>query len=74
MSHHEVLEAAHNNVNVILCNHSNSERGFLKHFQGTLAILLNDPEIEINISQSDADPLSTYWTQYEENKNSSFFL
>lgn len=60
MSHHEVLEAAHNNVNVILCNHSNSERGFLAHFKHTLAQLLNEPEIQIHISQADADPLSTY--------------
>lgn len=60
MSHHDVLEAAHNNVNVILCNHSNSERGFLTHFKTTLEQLLNDPQIQINVSQTDADPLSTY--------------
>lgn len=60
MSHHEVLDAAHNNVNVILCNHSNSERGFLTHFKGTLANILDDADIQIHISQTDADPLSTY--------------
>lgn len=60
MSHHEVLDAAHNNVSVILCNHSNSERGYLKEFKDTLAKLLNDDSIEILISETDADPLVTY--------------
>lgn len=60
MSHHEVLEAAHNNVSVILCNHSNSERGYLKEFKDTLAKLLNDDSIGILISETDADPLVTY--------------
>lgn len=60
MSHHEVLEAAHNNVTVILCNHSNSERGFLTHFKHTLTNVLDDADIQIQISQTDADPLSTY--------------
>lgn len=60
MSHHDVLEAAHNNVSVILCNHSNSERGFLHEFKGILANLLEDPSIEIVVSETDADPLVTY--------------
>lgn len=60
MSHHEVLEAVHSNVSVILCNHSNSERGYLKEFKDTLAKLLNDDSIEILISETDADPLLTY--------------
>lgn len=60
MSHHEVLEAVHSNVSVILCNHSNSERGYLKEFKDTLAKLLNDDSIEILISETDADPLLVY--------------
>lgn len=60
MSHHEVLDAVHNNVNVILCNHSNSERGYLKEFKETLGKLLNDNSIEILLSETDADPLVTY--------------
>lgn len=60
MSHHDVLEAVHNNVNVILCNHSNSERGYLTEFKETLAKLLDDNSIEIFLSKSDADPLVTY--------------
>lgn len=60
MSHHDVLEAVHNNVNVILCNHSNSERGYLTEFKETLAKLLNDDKVEIFLSKKDADPLVTY--------------
>lgn len=32
MSHHEVLDATQAGISVILCNHSDSERGFLKEF------------------------------------------
>lgn len=60
MSHHEVLDAIHNNTSVILCNHSNSERGYLKEFKDTLAKLLNDNNIEILLSETDADPLLTH--------------
>lgn len=60
MSHHDVLHAVHNNVSVILCNHSNSERGYLKEFKDTLANLLGDNSIEILISETDADPLVTH--------------
>lgn len=60
MSHHDVLEAVHNDVSVILCNHSNSERGYLTEFKETLAKLLDDNSIEIYLSETDADPLVTY--------------
>lgn len=58
MSHHDVLEAIHNNVNVILCNHSNSERGYLKEFKEILTGLLD--EVEVVVSETDSDPLVTY--------------
>lgn len=60
MSHHDVLEAIHSNVSVILCNHSNSERGYLTEFKETLTNLLGDNSIEIQLSETDADPLVTY--------------
>lgn len=60
MAHHDVLEAVHSNVSVILCNHSNSERGFLKEFKEILANLLENKNVEIFISETDADPLVTY--------------
>lgn len=60
MSHHDVLDAAHNNANVILCNHSNSERGYLREFKIILQDLLQNSNVEILISETDADPLQAY--------------
>lgn len=60
MSHHEVLDAVHSGVSVILCEHSNSERGFLKEFA---AVLENeiwkdvDPRPDVVLSKKDRDPL-----------------
>lgn len=59
MSHHEVLDLVHNFGHVILLNHSNSERGYLKQFKGILGESLGS-SVEIIISEADADPLSTY--------------
>ncbi|XP_055371543.1 NIF3-like protein 1 [Condylostylus longicornis] len=59
MSHHEVLDAIQNDISVILCNHSNSERGFLKNFKPQLHLLL-DGKCDILISEKDRDPLSSY--------------
>jgi putative NIF3 family GTP cyclohydrolase 1 type 2 len=56
MSHHEVLEAVSNGTHVILCEHSNTERGFLKVFQDKLNYLL-DGQVQIVVSSLDADPL-----------------
>lgn len=57
MSHHEVLDAAHNGTTVILVDHSNSERGFLKEeLQPTLHQLFAG-KVNVLISQQDRDPL-----------------
>ncbi|XP_020804551.1 NIF3-like protein 1 [Drosophila serrata] len=58
MSHHELLEFNHNNTTVLLCNHSNSERGFLKQFAPKLGELLKG-DCEIIVSAEDKDPLIT---------------
>ncbi|XP_017097629.2 NIF3-like protein 1 [Drosophila bipectinata] len=58
MSHHELLEFNHNDTTVLLCNHSNSERGFLKEFSPKLSDLLKG-ECEILVSEKDKDPLVT---------------
>lgn len=58
MSHHEVLEFTHNNTTVLLCNHSNSERGFLHEFCPILAKSLNE-ECLVFVSEVDKDPLVT---------------
>lgn len=58
MLHHDVLDAIHNGVSVILTNHSDSERGFLLQFQPILTQLLED-QVQILISEKDKDPLVT---------------
>ncbi|XP_017013921.2 NIF3-like protein 1 [Drosophila takahashii] len=58
MSHHELLDFTHNNTSVLLCNHSNSERGFLKGFSSKLSELLQGA-CEVLVSDADKDPLVT---------------
>ncbi|XP_053971748.1 NIF3-like protein 1 isoform X2 [Hylaeus volcanicus] len=58
MLHHDVLDAVHKGVNVILTNHSDSERGFLKSFACTLHDMLNK-SVKVSVSLRDADPLKT---------------
>lgn len=57
MSHHEVLDAVHRGTNVILTNHSNSERGFLAKFKELIAAKL--PDVEFLVSETDEDPLKS---------------
>lgn len=59
MSHHEVLDAVHHGTNVVLCEHSNTERGFFIKWKEVLQKELCDRGIEIQISASDSDPLKT---------------
>jgi len=56
MSHHEVLDAVHNGTSIILCDHSNTERGFLKVFASELSNILNNA-VSVQVSDLDADPL-----------------
>ncbi|XP_069547755.1 NIF3-like protein 1 isoform X1 [Brachyistius frenatus] len=56
MSHHEVLDAVAKGTNVILSEHSNSERGFLSVFRERLAVRLPDG-VTVVISKADRDPL-----------------
>jgi len=55
MSHHEVLDAVHLGTNVILADHSNTERGFLKEYAQQLSSSL--PDVDIVVSSVDTDPL-----------------
>lgn len=60
MSHHDVLDAVHAGSAVFACNHSNSERGFLREFAGVLGKLLAEgghAGVRIVVAESDADPL-----------------
>lgn len=56
MSHHEVLDAVAAGTSIILCEHSNSERGFLTVFRERLAMRLSD-SVKVVVSQADKDPL-----------------
>ncbi|EDO39288.1 predicted protein [Nematostella vectensis] len=56
MSHHEVLEAVSRGVHVILCEHSNTERGFLVPFRQQLYNMLSG-QVQVMVSETDADPL-----------------
>lgn len=56
MLHHDVLDAIHKGTSVILTNHSDSERGFLKTFAFTLSNMLNK-SVLVQVSENDTDPL-----------------
>jgi len=61
LSHHEVLAAVENDKYVILCGHSNTERGYLAVLQRKLQSHLDEDymesEIEVIRSRVDSDPL-----------------
>ncbi|NXI53217.1 NIF3L protein, partial [Chloroceryle aenea] len=56
MSHHDILDAVANGISVILCEHSNTERGFLSKLSDMLVIHLQN-KINIVVSEKDRDPL-----------------
>ncbi|XP_035224735.1 NIF3-like protein 1 [Stegodyphus dumicola] len=56
MSHHELLHANHRNVSVILCEHSNTERGYLKKLISDLSSKL--PNVNLVMSSMDKDPVT----------------
>ena len=56
MSHHEILAAVAQGTSVILCNHSNTERGFLYVLKDKLTTIFED-KIKVVVSEVDADPL-----------------
>ncbi|KAG7211380.1 hypothetical protein KM043_010669 [Ampulex compressa] len=58
MLHHDILDAVHSGINVILTNHSDSERGFLKYFAPIFSDILKGT-VKVSVSEVDADPLKT---------------
>ncbi|XP_037379706.1 NIF3-like protein 1 [Talpa occidentalis] len=56
MSHHDVLDAVSQGINVILCEHSNTERGFLSDLRDMLGAHLEN-KVDIILSETDRDPL-----------------
>ncbi|KAJ1649237.1 hypothetical protein IWQ61_009614 [Dispira simplex] len=63
MSHHDVLAAVEDHTSVILCEHSNSERGFLKQVVQPLleeAFRTQTLDYTVSCSRLDRDPLSCW--------------
>jgi dinuclear metal center YbgI/SA1388 family protein len=57
MKHHDVLAAVQNGTGVILCGHTETERGYLPILGKTLRALC--PDVRMIISKSDQSPLRT---------------
>ena len=57
MSHHNVLSVTLNGSNVILCEHTNTERGYLPVFRKILRKALGN-SIDISVSEIDSDPIN----------------
>lgn len=59
MSHHDILEATAKGIAVILCEHSNTERGFLHVFKSLIEEKLQPSTLlKITISGVDRDPIT----------------
>jgi len=58
MKHHEVLAAVQNGTGVVLCGHTETERGFLP-MVGNILRRACGPEVQIVISKTDHAPLRT---------------
>lgn len=57
MSHHEVLDAINSGATVILCEHSNTERGFLRDWAQQLRTSVFEDQVMVSVSEVDRDPL-----------------
>ena len=55
MRHHDVLRANEAKSSVVLCEHTNTERGYLEILKSQLEAQL--PEVEISLSAADREPL-----------------
>ena len=56
MSHHHILASTQSGSHVILCEHTNTERGYLPVF-GKLLNKTLGPDVQISVSTIDADPI-----------------
>ncbi|XP_078279311.1 NIF3-like protein 1 [Rhinoraja longicauda] len=56
MSHHQLLDASARGTSIILCEHTNSERGYLPHLASLLTPLLGE-RVTVHISNQDRDPV-----------------
>lgn len=56
MRHHDILDAVQRGIAVILCEHAQSERGFLPHFADQLRTALPAP-VALSIAEHDLGPI-----------------
>nr|XP_046916815.1 NIF3-like protein 1 [Dermatophagoides farinae] len=56
MSHHEVLDAIHSGTSIALCEHSNTERGYIRNVLYDYFVE-NFSSLSISMSEVDRDPL-----------------
>ena len=56
MRHHDVLDAVASGTNVVLCDHTNTERGYLPRLADRIMNEIGD-FVSVTISSEDADPL-----------------
>lgn len=56
MKHHDVLSAVENGTSVILCGHTETERGYLKILR-RLLLAETEKSVEVLVSKTDAAPL-----------------
>jgi dinuclear metal center YbgI/SA1388 family protein len=56
MRHHDVLDAKAQGTSVILCEHTNTERGYLPILRAKLALRLGRG-VEVRVSRTDREPL-----------------
>lgn len=58
MSHHDVLDAVSKGIHVVLCEHTNTERGFFADtFKSVLYDML-ESKVEVLVSSEDSDPIA----------------
>ena len=57
MSHHQVLDATSRGSTVILCEHSNTERGYLQGIYKNKLLKAFKGLVEVTVSSIDRDPL-----------------
>ncbi len=59
LTHHDILHETHRGTSVLITDHSNTERGFIKVFKEKFTSLLeqNNEQVEIIVSEQDHDPI-----------------
>jgi putative NIF3 family GTP cyclohydrolase 1 type 2 len=57
MTHHQFLAATAQGTSVIVCRHSNTERGYLPFYISHLSKVIDPNQVTFMLSEKDADPV-----------------